>query len=127
MMTVVTYMTIAQGAEPEWDAEMRARLATATGRRGFVRSQLLIPLDGLNRRVIVGTWATRADWEAWHSDPAFLAARERLDELQEAPSEPEWYEVVEDQPPAGLGRAVDAAVGRLRTLAGGIAGRRAPR
>lgn len=120
MMTVVTHVSLKQGTEPEWDEAMRLRLSTATGRRGFVRSQLLIPLAGLNRRVIVGTWENRAAWEAWHNDDVFLTTRQRLEELQETASETEWYEVIEDQPTAGIGSALDAAVGRVRTLVEGI-------
>ena len=126
MMTVATYMKLREGAEPEWDAVMRERLSNATARPGFVRSQILIPLASLDRRVIVGTWATRADWEAWHNDPAFLAARQRLEQLQDGPSNTEWHEVIEDQPPAGVGRAVDAALARVRSVANGIS-RRASR
>jgi heme-degrading monooxygenase HmoA len=120
MMTIVTHMTLHEGAEPEWDRAMRDRLAGANGLRGFVRSQLLIPLDGPNRRVIIGTWATRADWEAWHNDAAFLADRDRLEGLQQAPGDSVWYEVMEDQPPAGVGHAVEAVVDRVRDLVSGL-------
>lgn len=123
MMTVATYMKLREGAEPEWDAAMRERLSSATTRPGFVRSQILIPLDGLDRRVIIGTWATRADWEAWHNDPAFLATRQRLEDLQEGASNSDWHEVIEDQPTAGVGRAVDAALARVRSLADDISRR----
>jgi heme-degrading monooxygenase HmoA len=94
MMTVMTHVTLRPGSEPEWDSAMRDRLAAARGQPGWVGGQLLIPLDGLNRRVIVGTWVTRADWEAWHEDPAFLETRQRMEGLQEGPSEMTWYEVV---------------------------------
>jgi heme-degrading monooxygenase HmoA len=122
-MTVATFVTLREGAEPEWDAAMRERLARAVGRPGFLHGQLLIPLDGLNRRAVVGTWSTRAEWEAWHNDPAFLATRERLDDLQREPSETHWYEVIEDQPHAGAAAAVTAAVNRVRDLAGSLANR----
>ncbi|MBV8718313.1 MAG: antibiotic biosynthesis monooxygenase, partial [Chloroflexi bacterium] len=56
MMTIVTHVTLKQGAEPEWDAAMRERLAAATGRPGWIGGQLLMPMDKLNRRVIIGTW-----------------------------------------------------------------------
>jgi hypothetical protein len=49
MMTVVTHVTLHEGAEPEWDDAMRQRLDAATGRRGWIGGQL-IPLDGLNER-----------------------------------------------------------------------------
>ena len=96
MMTVITHITLKEGPEPEWDAAMRGRLANARSRRGWVRGQILMPLDALNKRVIIGTWQSRADWEAWHEDPAFAATREHLDGLEAETSAPGWYEVVAD-------------------------------
>ena len=46
---------------------------------------------------MIGTWTTRAAWEAWHSDEAFLETRERMEGLQQGPSEMTWYEVVSDE------------------------------
>ena len=60
MMTVITYATLREGAEPEWDEAMRNRLASARDHPGWVGGQLLIPLDGLNRRMIVGRSASRS-------------------------------------------------------------------
>lgn len=96
MMTVVTHVVLREGAEPEWDAVMHERLRAAQQRPGWIGGQLLIPLDGLNRRLIVGTWRTRADWEAWHQDPAFAETRERLAGLEARPSETWWHEVMTD-------------------------------
>lgn len=96
MMTIVTHVTLREGSEPEWDAAMRDRLAAAVDKPGWVRGQLLMPLDRLNRRVIVGTWQTRADWEAWHQDPAFAETRQRLEGLEQGPAENWWHEVLED-------------------------------
>ena len=31
-----------------------------------------------SKRVIVGTWRTRADWDGWHHDPTFAETRQRL-------------------------------------------------
>jgi len=102
MMTVVTYVTLQQGTEPEWDAAMRERLDVARSRPGWVRGQVLIPLGELDRRVIVGTWRTRADWEAWHEDPNFAETRRRIEGLEAAPNETAWYEVVADHAPANI-------------------------
>ena len=96
MMTIVTHVTLRVGSEPEWDAAMRDRLAAAADKPGWVGGQLLMPLDRLNRRVIVGTWQTRADWEAWHQDPAFAETRQRLEGLEQGPAENWWHEVLED-------------------------------
>ena len=93
MMTVITRVSLKPGREPEWDEAMRERLAAAQDQTGWVGGQMLIPLEGLNQRVIVGTWMSRADWEAWHEDPAFKDTRQRLEELQDKPDEMEWFEV----------------------------------
>jgi heme-degrading monooxygenase HmoA len=96
MMTIVTHVTLKQGSEPDWDAAMRERLAAAAGRPGWIGGQLLMPMDRMNRRVIVGTWQTRADWEAWHQDSAFAQTRERMEGLEEGEAENWWHEVLED-------------------------------
>lgn len=96
MMTIVTHVTVKRGSEPEWDATMRERLSAAADRPGWVGGQLLIPLDAPDQRVIVGTWQTRADWEAWHNDPSFTQTRATLDGLEAAPSRHAWHEVIED-------------------------------
>lgn len=94
MMTVITHITLKQGSEPEWDAAMRDRLDSAQEREGWVGNQLLIPLEAPHQRTVVGTWTTRAAWEAWHTDETFLETRERMEGLQEGPSRMSWYEVV---------------------------------
>jgi heme-degrading monooxygenase HmoA len=94
MMTVITEVTLERGSEPEWDAAMRERLAAARGRPGWVGGQLLIPLDGQNKRVVVGTWQSRADWQAWHEEGAFAETRTRMEGLQEGESAIAWHEVV---------------------------------
>jgi heme-degrading monooxygenase HmoA len=96
MMTIVTHVRLKEGAEPEWDAAMRDRLTAAAGRPGWVSGQVLMPLDHLNRRVIIGTWQTRADWEAWHADAAFEQTRQRMEGLEEGEPENWWHEVLED-------------------------------
>ena len=96
MMTVITHVTLTEGSEPEWDAAMHERLKAAREESGWLSAQLLIPLDALNRRAIVGTWETRADWERWHRSETFTATRERLRKLEVAEQEMTWYEAVID-------------------------------
>ena len=96
MMTIVTHIHLKEDAGREWDAAMRTRLLAAKKRPGWVGGQLLRPSDKPERRVIVGTWRTRADWEAWHQDPKFAETRRRLDGLENGPAEHWWHEVVLD-------------------------------
>jgi hypothetical protein len=55
MMTVVTHVRLKTGCEPDWDAAMRERLSAAQERPGWIGGQLLIPLDGHNKRTVIGT------------------------------------------------------------------------
>ena len=75
---------------------MRTRLSAAKKRPGWVGGQLLKQSDKPDRRVIVGTWRARADWEAWHQDPQFAETRRRLDGLESGPAEHWWHDVVLD-------------------------------
>jgi heme-degrading monooxygenase HmoA len=101
MMTIVTHVTLKEGSEPEWDMSMQQRLSAAKKQPGWLGGQLLMPLDGLNKRVIVGTWENRAAWEAWHTDDAFAETRKRLEGLESAPSEQWWHEVILEVHPDG--------------------------
>jgi len=46
--------------------------------------------------LLIGTWETRADWEAWHTDPKFQETREQLRGLETRSSEEWWHEVITD-------------------------------
>jgi len=96
MMTIVTRVTLREGSEPEWDAAMRQRFDAAREQPGWIGGQILMPVDALDKRVIVGTWRTRADWEAWHVDEAFAETRARLAGLERAPAEHSWHEAIFD-------------------------------
>src|SRR4029450_13173590 len=96
MVTIVTHAHLREGAGHDWDTTMRTCLSAATKASGWVGGQLLRPSDKPDRRVIVGTWRTRANWEAWHHDPQFTEARQRLDGLESAPAEHWRHDVVLD-------------------------------
>jgi heme-degrading monooxygenase HmoA len=96
MMTIVTHVHLREGGGRDWDAAMRTRLSAARKASGWVGGQLLRPADKPDRRVIVGTWRTRANWEAWHHDAQFAETRQRLDGLESAPAEHWWHDVVLD-------------------------------
>lgn len=106
MMTVITHVSLKPGSEPDWDQAMRERLSAAQAQGGCVSAQLLMPLDGMSLRVIVGTWSTRADWEAWHNDPAFQETRERMEGLREKPDDMQWFEVLDEALCAPQGKQV---------------------
>jgi heme-degrading monooxygenase HmoA len=97
MLTVITRLTLRDGAEEEWDTTMNDRMKAAESRPGWIGGQLLKPLDEPSVRVIVGTWEMRSHWEDWHDDEAFRETRQRLEGLQAGPAEVTWHEAVLDR------------------------------
>src|SRR5947208_8211949 len=94
MMTIVTRVKLREGCEPRWDAAMRERLEAARNQAGWIAGQVAIPVDALDERVIIGTWQTRADWEAWHADPKFRETRKQVEGLETRPREARRHEGV---------------------------------
>jgi heme-degrading monooxygenase HmoA len=97
MLTVITRLTLKDGAEQEWDRTMSDRMRAAERQEGWIGGQLLKPLDEPATRVIVGTWESRTHWEDWHNEDAFRATRERLEGLQAGPADVTWHEAVLDR------------------------------
>ena len=93
MLTIITEVELREGADREWDAIMGARMNEAKKRPGWVGGQLLCSDEDPKRRVIVGTWKTRADWKEWHQDPLFAETRRQLDTLVGAPERHTWHDV----------------------------------
>jgi heme-degrading monooxygenase HmoA len=96
-VTVITHVSLREGAAAEWDAAMHERLRAAHDQEGWIGGQLLVPLDDEHARAIVGTWESRPHWAAWHDEPAFRQTRERLEGLQRGPARTVWYEAIEDR------------------------------
>jgi heme-degrading monooxygenase HmoA len=94
MVTIVTEIKLKDGAEPKWDEVMRERMVKATEQPGWIGGQLLQPEDDPHRRVIVGTWRSRDDWEQWHADPKFRETRAQLDDLVRGAEQHSWHDVV---------------------------------
>jgi heme-degrading monooxygenase HmoA len=94
MMTIVTHITIQPGREPAWDAAFRERLDDARKQPGWVAAQLCIPAESPNQRVIIGTWETRAHWEAWHATEPFQKTRQEMEAAQADVIGEWWHEVV---------------------------------
>lgn len=116
MVTIITKVRLKDGAEREWDAAMRDRMAGAEKQPGWIRGQLLKPEREPRVRVIIGSWRSRENWKKWHGDPRFAETRRRLDGLVAAPEEHTWHVGVIDAIPGASPRAANGA-GRKRASA----------
>jgi heme-degrading monooxygenase HmoA len=94
MEAVITRIVLNDGAESEWEAAMRDRMTAAESSQGWIGGSILSPEDESNARVILGLWESRADWERWHTDPAFRDTAERLKGLETDAGTATWHEVV---------------------------------
>ena len=101
MMTVITESTVQPGGEAGWDAAFQERLRAARAQPGWLGLQVLIPEGEPQKRVIVGTWASREDWERWHAATPFRETRHDLDRLDASDGEPRWFAVASSATPQG--------------------------
>ena len=97
VMTIVTHVKIEPGKEPGWDEAFRRRVETAKAQPGWIAVQLAIPADAANERVVIGTWETRADWEAWHATDVFQDTRMLMEGVEVEERRDWWHEVVLDE------------------------------
>jgi heme-degrading monooxygenase HmoA len=97
MMTIVSHLTIKRGHEPAWDAALRERIAAAREQPGFVAVQLCAPIEKMSERLIIGTWETRADWEAWHNTQPFEDTRRKLEQPDTKMRREWWHEVIVEE------------------------------
>jgi heme-degrading monooxygenase HmoA len=96
-MTIVTHVRIEPGKEPGWDEAFRRRADAAKEQDGWIGVQLCIPADAANERVVIGTWRTRADWEAWHATEVFHETRLLMEGVELEDRREWWHEVVLDE------------------------------
>jgi heme-degrading monooxygenase HmoA len=94
METVITRVTLNDGAESDWDAIMRDRMSAAEASQGWVAGCILKPAQERNVRLVFGLWETRAAWDQWHRDPAFQETAERLKGLERDAGDGSWHEVL---------------------------------
>jgi heme-degrading monooxygenase HmoA len=59
--------------------------------------QLCIPAEAPNERVVIDTWETRADWEAWHATEVFEKTRAQMEGAESEDRREWWHEVVLEQ------------------------------
>lgn len=94
MMTVITETSVQPGQEQAWDEAFRERSEDARQQPGWVATQLLIPVDDRQKRLVVGTWQDRESWEQWHSTGRFNETRGQLNEATVDDGNERWFEVV---------------------------------
>lgn len=93
MMTIVTRVKLEPGQEPAWDDAFRRRVDALPQQHGWISIQVGIPAGAVNERVVIGTWETRADWEAWHNTDPFQQTRREMDGKDDGAREEWWHEI----------------------------------
>ena len=97
MMTVISETMVRAGRERDWDRAYHQRAADASRQDGWIDLHLLIPVDALLHRVVVGTWRDRGAWERWHETETFRRTRQALDDATESHTADRWFKVVEEE------------------------------
>jgi heme-degrading monooxygenase HmoA len=96
MQCIITETRVKEGQEAAWDRAYHERAEDARQQPGWVGLQLLAPQDDPRRRVVVGTWRNREDWEHWHASDVFQRTRDALNAATEDDGHERWLTVVEE-------------------------------
>lgn len=97
MMTVITETAVQSGREQDWDAAFRERVDDARMQPGWIATQLLIPEDDKQKRIVVGTWQDRESWKRWHATNSFKETRDQLNKATTDDGTERWFEVAVEQ------------------------------
>ncbi len=65
MIRIIIERILAEGLEAHYEEAARAALMTTMAQPGFISGESLQDLGQPNRRIVLGTWRSRREWEAW--------------------------------------------------------------
>ncbi len=68
--------------------QLRARAMQA---KGYISGETLRALENPNRFLVISTWNSLAEWEAWDKNPARLEIQEEIDKLLRHPAKTSIY------------------------------------
>lgn len=93
MITVITETVLKPGFEAQWDHAFHARIANASEQPGWVAVNLLTATDDPCKRVVIGTWNSREDWDRWHETELFQQTRPLLAAATAHEGQPQWFNI----------------------------------
>lgn len=78
MIRVLIERWLLPETEEAFRAVMRGMRQEALHAAGYISGETLRDVDGARHYVVVSTWRSRADWDAWAVSAAREAVRERI-------------------------------------------------
>ncbi len=67
MIRIIIERILADGLESHYEEAARAALIQTMSQPGFISGESLCDIDRPNRRIVLGTWRSRREWDAWFS------------------------------------------------------------
>lgn len=93
MIRVLIERYFASGMEEELrDAEREVR-KEATHNPGYISGETLIDLTDSRHNLVISTWRSQAEWEAWHESEERRASMARIDSMLEMPEQVKVFEI----------------------------------
>lgn len=101
MFVVANRISVPKGQEAAFEARFRGRARLVDQAPGFVRHEVLRPLEDGRPYVVLTHWRDRASFEAWLASPAFREAHRDAGGGSAASPDTvlELYEVVDSTEP----------------------------
>jgi heme-degrading monooxygenase HmoA len=93
MIRVLLERHVVEGMEESFDQALRDVRQSAVGFPGYVSGESLRNCDNPTHRVVVSTWRSAPDWEAWARSEQRSQAQARLAPLLEEPEKVTMFEI----------------------------------
>lgn len=94
MIRVLIERTLAAGAEEQLQEAMRQIRREAIHRPGYLSGETLRDVSNPRHYVILSTWRSREEWEAWKSSETRRAVEDKIAPMLEGPERITIFEPV---------------------------------
>ncbi len=82
---------IKSGKEMEVFSLLKKLRFNAMNQKGYISGESLVGAEDAQTVMVIGTWQSREDWDAWKGDEKRKELDAKLEELQESPTEYESF------------------------------------
>jgi heme-degrading monooxygenase HmoA len=100
MLVTANRIFVAPQFAEQFETNFRNRAQSVDKMPGFIRNQVLRPINAGDPYVVMTFWETRQHFEAWVNSPAFAQGHARSGSLPKeaytAPTKLEIFEVIQD-------------------------------
>lgn len=91
IVKVMIKREVTQGKEKEFFSQLKTLRFHAMDQKGYISGETLIHTENTNRVMVIGTWETIEDWNAWKKNEKRIRLDAEINSLLDHPAVYESY------------------------------------